>query len=217
MRGGTLLSNVVYQRDGFQSTRPMRGGTCILQSLRRPRQYFNPPAPCGAGPGWFTGTVSGLGISIHPPHAGRDCGGTHRRQPGHDFNPPAPCGAGRFRKVAQRGHKAISIHPPRAGRDVSPQMLPSRSSMISIHPPRAGRDQQRQGTRHIVVTFQSTRPVRGGTNLLPPTMPSNTDFNPPAPCGAGQRLPTSESAWPDFNPPAPCGAGPLLAAGKDNK
>ena len=34
---------------------------------------------------------------------------------------------------------------------------------ISIHPPHAGRDQQRQGTRHIVVTFQSTRPMRGGT------------------------------------------------------
>ena len=56
----------------------------------------------------------------------------------------------------------ISIHPPRAGRDVG---FPSsgRAADISIHPPRAGRD------------FGAYTPVTDAA-----------DFNPPAPCGAGQ-------------------------------
>ena len=56
--------------------------------------YFNPPAPCGAGPvPPGTDSPSG-GISIHPPRAGRDSITTDN---GPEF--------------------LISIHPPRAGRD----------------------------------------------------------------------------------------------------
>ena len=56
----------------------------------------------------------------------------------------------------------ISIHPPRAGRDRQAFFRRIHIVRISIHPPRAGRD--------TIVT------------LIAATL---TDFNPPAPCGAG--------------------------------
>ena len=64
-----------YTRQGrlaiFQSTRPVRGGTRMRGTKARARTYFNPPAPCGAGPSGIRGSMFGS-----------------------DFNPPAPCGAG---------------------------------------------------------------------------------------------------------------------------
>ena len=81
-------------RSAFQSTRPLRGGTRLLCCKQKPTsisihpplagrdsdgqtdlsrpQYFNPPAPCGAG--------------LWEAVASRSF---------RDFNPPAPCGAGR--------------------------------------------------------------------------------------------------------------------------
>ena len=55
----------------FQSTRPLRGGTLLRGQHQADCQYFNPPAPCGAGP-------------------------KKRPKPFklRYFNPPAPCGAG---------------------------------------------------------------------------------------------------------------------------
>ena len=103
--------------------------------------------------------------------------------------------------------RPISIHPPRAGRDTnSAYKVYGRD--ISIHPPRAGRD-----TAEVVVVDYKT------------------DFNPPAPCGAGlyctrnrttatqfqstrpvrggtTRATATLPSWGYFNPPAPCGAGP---------
>ena len=58
-------------------------------------ENFNPPAPCGTGPDQGAAGRYGTGISIHPPHAGRDgrtsCSAPTRTH----FNPPAPCGTGR--------------------------------------------------------------------------------------------------------------------------
>ena len=104
---------------------------------------------------------------------------------------------------------------------------------ISIHPPRAGRDVPPAELYSCPVTFQSTRPVRGGTaridstrstieiSIHPPRAGRDESgpgwtttgfhFNPPAPCGAGpppiSRMPIVSS---NFNPPAPCGAGPTI-------
>ena len=80
--------------------------------------------------------------------------------------------------------------------------------MISIHPPRAGRDIARNNVVATPVEFQSTRPVRGGTISMPPTPTPTANFNPPAPCGAGQFGIATLVRPGDFNPPAPCGAGP---------
>ena len=168
---------------------------------------MHPPAPCGAGLfAGIGGFRSGL-ISIHPPRAGRDQRqrlfatvvypiSIHPPRAGRDFdhglssllmshfNPPAPCGAGHPGKAeypvlhefqstrpvrggTKRQRNAavlhgISIHPPRAGRDIS-HGGPCGSPGISIHPPRAGRDL-------IAAAIRRTQ----------------TDFNPPAPCGAGR-------------------------------
>ena len=210
----------------FQSTRPVRGGTrgdwrragraryfnppapCGAgRPGRRPAQtqgHFNPPAPCGAGPLALDGREI-LHISIHPPRAGRD-----------------GVGGG----VGALG--VISIHPPRAGRDEKERKLPA-SAYISIHPPRAGRDGFSQQEGKELTQFQSTRPVRGGTSRLPRARHLQTIsihppragrdpfrwspcgwsqyFNPPAPCGAGRRRPSTSPNASYFNPPAPCGAG----------
>ena len=77
---------------------------------------FNPPAPCGAGPG--SSTSSGMFSN---------------------FNPPAPCGAG-----------------------------PSQFCFFPAHS-----------------RFQSTRPLRGGTQSPWRFLKNFSYFNPPAPCGAG--------------------------------
>ena len=49
VRGGTMLALLIAMSLGFQSTRPMRGGTTI-RAVGLPKDE----------------------ISIHPPHAGRD-------------------------------------------------------------------------------------------------------------------------------------------------
>ena len=146
----------------FQSTRPMRGGTVWQARSCYPFFYFNPPAPCGAGPLMLRGLTRSVLISIHPPHAGRDIFTDRIRFPARDFNPPAPCGAGLFLFLCFRG--AGHFNPPApcgAGRRGSVYKNPWR--YISIHPPRAGRD---KNTGRLLL------------HLL--------DFNPPAPCGAGQ-------------------------------
>ena len=124
----------------FQSTRPMRGATSAGADGSGSTSDFNPRAPCGARPGgntvYMVGDVlfqstrpmrgatesqednyTSLGISIHAPHAGRDC---LRALPSwnlFDFNPRAPCGARPLGKTVVRADFIISIHAPHAGRD----------------------------------------------------------------------------------------------------
>ena len=81
-----------------------------------------------------------MGISIHPPHAGRD---VNRR--------------------IQVQAIVISIHPPHAGRDSIPPGVPNFQCAISIHPPHAGRDGPKAPAKKPKKKFQSTRPMRGGT------------------------------------------------------
>ena len=99
----------------FQSTRPMRGAT-KHGFLKLPQTtYFNPRAPCGArhslsgihgfatefqstrpmrGATFWCASFQLLnGISIHAPHAGRDCWVMPFSSRSCHFNPRAPCGA----------------------------------------------------------------------------------------------------------------------------
>ena len=126
----------------FQSTRPMRGGTRRRRATRAILCNFNPPAPCGAGRGFAL---------------------TPNAEP-HNFNPPAPCGAGPGQAGGALWDSEISIHPPHAGRDLIGSVL-RKVLWISIHPPRAGRDGDGFDDQFKFVKFQSTRPVRGGTNM----------------------------------------------------
>ena len=144
MRGGTRMRPGTWPAlPGFQSTRPMRGGTWFCHRLSTDHGYFNPPAPCGAGPPWFCYLVTN---SSH-------------------FNPPAPCGAGRanFESAAGKG-RFQSTRPVRGGTFFYRRAI--LVDHISIHPPRAGRDGLQPGFEIRCNPFQSTRPVRGGTQTL---------------------------------------------------
>ena len=125
------------------------------------KSYFNPPAPCGAGP--------------------LPCRAAERRM---HFNPPAPCGAG-LRLVTTRASSRsfqstrplwggtsiaslivattfISIHPPLAGRDQLSRSAPP-NSFISIHPPLAGRDSdlaQKNCAKHRILHKKCIYPGR---------------------------------------------------------
>ena len=59
----------------------------------------------------------------------------------------------------------ISIHPPREGWD-GQRALDGLVDIISIHPPREGWDGIHPAVERCCGEFQSTHPVRGGTELL---------------------------------------------------
>ena len=141
----------------FQSTRPLRGGTCGVRGAGWLPGHFNPPAPCGAGP--RTTAYQITQIYFNPP---APCGAGPERWPWcrrcRDFNPPAPCGPGPSRPLCS----------------------------------------------HPASQFQSTRPLRGGTAHCACQRFAVTDFNPPA-------LDMGAAGRSNFNPPAPCGAGQLIS------
>ena len=109
--------------------------------------YFNPRAPCGARRRNCNSMGQVHKISIHAPHAGRDCQAAHREPYCTNFNPRAPCGA--------------------------------RLDVLFLHAltrcdfnPRApcGARRFRYVTVAFVWSFQSTRPMRGATFYILPTM-----------------------------------------------
>ncbi len=146
-------------------------------------------------------------ISILAPRAGRDsCTAARTRPTRAYFNPRAPCGA-----------RHAGLQPQDQG------------GTISILAPRAGRDDRKQFITQKIAQFQSSRPVRGATEILHPQRRGREYFNPRAPCGArpafDSLMPATsqisilapragrdvECPWcgakaADFNPRAPCGA-----------
>ena len=124
-------------------------------------------------------------VSIHAPHAGRDCGDHQGLQKQAGFNPRAPCGARRFNSAPvisptlfqstrpMRGATytsygadvaaGVSIHAPHAGRDGFWQSVATRRRRFN---PRAPCGARREGVvyLHVDVEFQSTRPMRGATH-----------------------------------------------------
>ena len=104
-------------------------------------------------------------ISIHAPHAGRDlCADFAQRELITNFNPRAPCGARRSRKWY---YKAVGYFNPRApcGARRLFQCGLAGGVLISIHAPHAGRDRAMFFGRWSSLRFQSTRPMRGATDV----------------------------------------------------
>ena len=192
----------------FQSTRPMRGATNSSFQRYFFCHYFNPRAPCGAR----RRNCSSMGqvhkISIHAPHAGRDCQAAHRepyctnfnpRAPCGarldvlflhaltrcDFNPRAPCGARRFRYVTVAF--VWSFQSTRPMRGATFYILPTmRARDISIHAPHAGRD---AGDKYITGSncISIHAPLAGcDVEHIQHTVWFSPYFNPRAPCGARQ-------------------------------
>ena len=77
----------------------------------------------------------------------------------------------------------ISIHPPLAGRDAGRERVQYGVS-ISIHPPLAGRDCVDRNIR-IRPLISIHPPLAGRDTSLFVGFAFCSDFNPPAPCGAG--------------------------------
>ena len=164
-------------------------------------------------------------ISIHAPHAGRD-GGVPAPSPDpvpfQSTRPmrgatPCPCSSWTL--------SCISIHAPHAGRDrvVLARQIPR--VVISIHAPHAGRDDLDALGNFYNGPFQSTRPMRGATLILPslsaaarisihaphagrderrePNNPHHRHFNPRAPCGARRSRQRQSSARARFQSTRP--------------
>ena len=125
----------------FQSTRPLRGGTCRIKRQRGEIRISIHPPLAGRDIQGMDAQITML-ISIHPPLAGRD-----------------------FSDYGFFGLSLISIHPPLAGRDFTLLQLDG-CSLISIHPPLGGRDIPLDYLTGAFELFQSTRPLRGGTAIL---------------------------------------------------
>ena len=119
MRGGTVPMSLTLLLWAFQSTRPVRGGTRRNQLQFAEHREFQSTRPVRGG----TCLVM-LCLVVYS----------------------------RFQ----------STRPVRGGTCVrSPHTLPL---FISIHPPRAGRDRNHDFLERRACLFQSTRPVRGGTH-----------------------------------------------------
>ena len=146
-----------------------------------------------------------MDISIHPPRAGRDQ--TAKGRPLKiGFQSTRPVRGGTLERLnTDYVDRFQSTRPVRGG---TPRCRSTRpAEMISIHPPRAGRDEVNANGKIIDGRFQSTRPVRGGTSLFTCTQRSlSISIHPPR---AGRDLERKRTVTPlgDFNPPAPCGAG----------
>ena len=212
----------------FQSTRPVRGGT-IIAGQQRSGFSFQSTRPVRGGTNECPRVANILGISIHPPRAGRDIGRNSRQNDNNYFNPPAPCGAGPAQQRIPR--QPYDFNPPApcgAGRQSwavlwrlwyfnppapcgAGQRGPRRRCPTGdFNPPApcgAGRKQGRFCPSPPAISIHPPRAGRDGGHLGGSVRHSN--FNPPAPCGAG-RVCAHNVPWNGyFNPPAPCGAGPL--------
>ena len=131
--------------DVFQSTHPVRGGTCYPSRDRRNRWIsIHPPREGWDGNGHRLPDV-GV-ISIHPPREGWDEKILHPVD-AHEISIHPPREGWDTGALAPRGSADISIHPPREGWDLDGTPLAEFQAVISIHPPREGWDCVRSGAR----------------------------------------------------------------------
>ena len=173
--------------------------------------YFNPRAPCGARLVALHKGGGKPGISIHALREGCDLRSA----------------LGLF------GSEGISIHAPHAGRDADDDGG-KRRVLISIHAPHAGRDSDTSRSARSSCKFQSTRPMRGATQLASNTLPAiGISIHAPhagrdgvalavgggihpisihAPhAGRDEAIQNKVTLRGNFNPRAPCGARPTLS------
>ena len=152
---------------------------------------FNPRAPYGARPGVHDGLTKS----------------------GAYFNPRAPYGARPDTDAKTARKAAISIHAPRTGRDPATSTASSWRTYFNPRAPygaRPNKDLRITGT----VLFQSTRPVRGATTLLPTVMTLLGKFQSTRPVrGATTTSVRMEAFSPEFQSTRPVrGATPRDAA-----
>ena len=168
----------------FQSTRPVRGATCLhLPAVRAWDVSIHAPR---AGRDWpSSGMIKIEDVSIHAPRAGRDrgcciscpvpqcfnprapCGARHRSQLSHlrsaRFNPRAPCGARRLLSCIEEFVRMFQSTRPVRGATYLDSVR-STTIWVSIHAPRAGRDEEHKTLWLKVKSFNPRAPC--GARLL---------------------------------------------------
>ena len=122
----------------FQSTRPLRGATC-LGVTRAHYIKFQPTRPLRGATGDLCIYRQIYYISTHAPLAGRDRSSSRAVRTITHFNPRAPCGA---RRHTLSGSTRANNFNPRAPCGARPR---------------------RSGSIRDVCKFQPTRPLRGAT------------------------------------------------------
>ena len=162
VRGGTYTSGVRDTVSKFQSTRPVRGGTTV--------RYV------GMGSGGFQSTRPVRGGTLNDMF----WGATKRFQ----STRPVRGGTSWFHHNALFP-ELISIHPPRAGRDAPSSTTTPKTRHFNPPAPCGAGPSTVSVLVPLLLIFQSTRPVRGGTMRKHTPKPCTRYFNPPAPCGAG--------------------------------
>ena len=147
----------------FQSTRPVRGATYVLRfSLYNGRFQSTRPVR-GATFGLVYGIIFSAFQSTRPVRGATPCGGVILSQ-SRCFNPRAPCGARRLLQCTPSLTLTVSIHAPRAGRDCVPHADSPAQSRFNPRAP-CGARPLASSRVHLRVSFQSTRPVRGATDI----------------------------------------------------
>ena len=123
-----------------------------------------------------------IDISIHAPHAGRDPRGPPSRPPCGYFNPRAPCGARPWPRSSRTRRPNFNPRAPCGARPDGPCPIVRGLVFQSTRPMR--------GATNVLLLrrwkkiFQSTRPMRGATRRRRPRWIWQSYFNPRAPCGA---------------------------------
>ena len=149
--------------------------------------HFNPPAPCGAGPGIDRRSVPISTFQSTRPLRGGTITNSTFRSFVRRFQSTRPLRGGTAPPLGRPVEYVISIHPPLAGRD-SFIRRDGYIKLISIHPPLAGRD--RNKTLILLSFCISIHPPLAGRDIRSrPFWVFAAHFNPPAPCGAGHRCP----------------------------
>ena len=123
----------------FQSTRPARGATVLLEGSTPVITGFNPRAPHGARRMQWLGFFSQHRVSIHAPRTGRDVLGVVVGITASSFNPRAPHGARQIGTKAVTAFIAFQSTRPARGATTGPYLRAYRQQ-VSIHAPRTGRD-----------------------------------------------------------------------------
>ena len=170
---------------------------------------FNPRAPCGARLRVVVRDGHPSGVSIHAPRARRDLLSAPRYGYHAGFNPRAPCGARRRLYFPIGGGVGFN---PRAPCGARPRKSDSQLGGRSFNP-RApcGARRVPSAREKSIVTFQSTRPVRGATLsvAIPEGFISVSIHAPRAGRDYGKEMRCA--ALLRFNPRAPCGARRVAA------
>ena len=145
----------------FQSTRPVRGGTPLLGMCSRTQFPFQSTRPVRGGTFFKTSIALTITISIHPPRAGRDVGTPKFGAAAFNFNPPAPCGAGP--PDCEDAFSEENFNPPAPCGAGLQDTLPLHSACHFNPPAPCGAGPGTLVSNKLEGSFQSTRPVRGGT------------------------------------------------------